>query len=133
MPSPRFRILTLMTAVAVIAVTMAVLRQPASPGDYVFACEVMRVDGAVARVDPFGGRLELTVGADDGLVPGRVLHVFRIDPQPRRLGQARVVSVTPDTAVAVVSSMDASFAAQIQPGDCVSTDEEGCSPTTANP
>src|SRR5262249_6492550 len=60
------------------------------------------VVGEVSRFDPTSRRMELTIGADDGLVVGHVLFIFRTTPRPEYIGKVVILSVEPDRAVAKV-------------------------------
>lgn len=55
-----------------------------------------RVPGVVQAVRG-GGLIEISIGSDDGLMPGHTLEVFRKD---NWLGRVEVVEVSPDKAVA---------------------------------
>jgi cell division protein FtsL len=59
------------------------------------------VEGQVSRVEN-NSALEITIGSDDGLVPGHELYLYRTSPRPEYLGRVRVISVDPDQAVARV-------------------------------
>jgi len=56
------------------------------------------VEGEVARVDD-NKSVELTIGSDDGLVPGHELYLYRIKPRPEFLGRIKIISVDPDQSV----------------------------------
>jgi len=58
------------------------------------------VHGEVARVRQ--NRVELTIGSDDGLAVGQVLHIYRLRPRSEYLGQIRIISVDPDQSVGEV-------------------------------
>jgi chaperonin cofactor prefoldin len=60
------------------------------------------VQGEITRVDPSNRRVEMTIGSDDGLVPGHELYIFRTSPRPEYVGKITVVSVDPDQAVGKV-------------------------------
>jgi septal ring factor EnvC (AmiA/AmiB activator) len=77
-----------------------------------------KVDGLVSRVQRRGGtmRVEITIGADDGLKPGHTVEVYRGD---RYLGRIVILSTDPDRAVGQV---DRNFQqGPIQEGDRVAT------------
>ncbi len=57
------------------------------------------VQGEVKRVDPSNQRVEITIGSDDGLVPGHELFLYRTSPRPEYLGKITIVSVDPDQSV----------------------------------
>jgi len=60
------------------------------------------VQGEVTKVDPTNRRVEMTIGSDDGLVPGHELFVFRTSPRPEYVGKISIISVDPDQAVGKV-------------------------------
>jgi hypothetical protein len=60
------------------------------------------VQGEVSRVDPTNRRVEMTIGSDDGLVPGHELYIFRTSPRPEYVGKISIISVDPDQAVGKV-------------------------------
>ncbi len=60
------------------------------------------VQGEISRVDASNRRVEMTIGSDDGLVPGHELFVFRTSPRPEYVGKISVLSVDPDQAVGKV-------------------------------
>jgi hypothetical protein len=78
------------------------------------------VTGEVKRVDPTNRRLEVTIGADDGLVVGHELFIFRTTPRPEYIGKAAIVTVEPDQAVAKVVG-NTFQGKKIKEGDIVSS------------
>ncbi|MGO9464553.1 MAG: hypothetical protein ACLQIB_24310 [Isosphaeraceae bacterium] len=60
------------------------------------------VQGEVTRVDPTNRRIEMSIGSDDGLVPGQEFYVFRTSPRPEYVGKIAISSVDPDQAVGKV-------------------------------
>jgi len=60
------------------------------------------VRGEVARVDSQNRMVEITIGSDDGLVPGHELNLFRESPRPEFLGKIKILSVDPDQSVGQV-------------------------------
>jgi hypothetical protein len=78
------------------------------------------VQGEVARVDTKNSRVEITIGSDDGLVPGHELYVYRVSPRPQYLGKIQILSVDPDQAVARVMGRTVQ-GIKIQEGDIVSS------------
>jgi len=60
------------------------------------------VRGEVARVDSQNRYVEITIGSDDGLVPGHELNLFRESPRPEFLGKIKILSVDPDQSVGQV-------------------------------
>lgn len=78
------------------------------------------VHGEVSRVDAKNKKVELTIGSDDGLVPGHELFLYRTSPRPEYLGKIRIQSVDPDQAVGVVIG-NTIQGKKIKEGDIVST------------
>jgi len=78
------------------------------------------VTGLIGRVDPQNKKVEITIGSDDGLVPGHELHVYRTIPRPEYLGRIRILSVDPDQAVGVVIG-NTIQGKKLKEGDVVST------------
>src|SRR6185312_6399937 len=54
------------------------------------------VQGEVARVDDQTRAVEITIGSDDGLVPGHELFLYRVKPRPEFLGKIKIITVDPD-------------------------------------
>jgi multidrug efflux pump subunit AcrA (membrane-fusion protein) len=77
------------------------------------------VEGQVARVDD-NRTVELTIGSDDGLVPGHELYLYRIKPRPEFLGKVKIISVDPDQSVARVIGATIQ-GKKIKEGDIVSS------------
>src|SRR5262249_60847375 len=78
------------------------------------------VMGEVKRVDWSNRRIEITVGSDDGLVPGHELFVYRVKPRPEYLGKMAIVAVDPDQAVGKVVG-NTYQGKKIKEGDIVSS------------
>jgi hypothetical protein len=78
------------------------------------------VTGEVTRVDPSNRRFELSVGADDGLVVGHEVFIYRTSPRPEYIGKAAIVTVEPDQAVAKVVG-NTFQGKKIREGDIVSS------------
>jgi len=78
------------------------------------------VHGEVKRVDPTNRRVEITIGADDGLVPGHELFLFREKPRPEYIGKITIIAVDPDQAVGRVNG-NTYQGKKIQEGDIVSS------------
>jgi hypothetical protein len=57
------------------------------------------VEGEVARVDAQNKAVEITIGSNDGLVPGHELFLFRVKPSPEFLGRIKILSVDPNQSV----------------------------------
>jgi hypothetical protein len=78
------------------------------------------VVGEVKRVDPTGRRIEMSIGADDGLVVGHELFVFHTKPRAEYLGKVSIISVDPDQAVGRVIG-NTFQGKKIKEGDSVSS------------
>jgi hypothetical protein len=78
------------------------------------------VQGEIKRVDQSNRRVEITIGSDDGLVPGHELYLFRTKPRPEYLGKIQILSVDPDQAVGKVIGNTVQ-GKKIQEGDIVSS------------
>jgi hypothetical protein len=78
------------------------------------------VEGQVKRVDPTNRRVEITIGSDDGLVPGHELLVYRTKPRPEYLGKISIISVDNDQAVGTVVGRTYQ-GKRIEKGDTVSS------------
>ena len=82
------------------------------------------LQGEVTQVDRLSGRVEISLGSDDGLVPGHELNVYR-NPPPRSrgravsLGRMRILSLSPDQAVGEM--IDGNAAGNVKEKDRVST------------
>jgi soluble cytochrome b562 len=79
------------------------------------------VQGEVKRVDPSNQRVEITIGSDDGLVPGHELYLYRTSPRPEYLGKITIVSVDPDQSVGRVIGGRTFQGKKIKEGDIVSS------------
>jgi peptidoglycan hydrolase CwlO-like protein len=79
------------------------------------------VDGEITRTDPSApDRFQISIGSDDGLVPGVELTVYRLSPKPEYLGKVRVFSVDSDRAVVTLIG-NTPQGKKIREGDIVST------------
>lgn len=78
------------------------------------------VTGEVKRVDPTNKRLEITIGADDGLVVGHELFLYRTKPRAEYLGRGQIIAVDPDQAVLRVMGSTVQ-GKKIKEGDIVSS------------
>jgi hypothetical protein len=78
------------------------------------------VQGEVARVDAQNKSLEITIGSDDGLVPGHELFLYREKPRPEYLGKIKIIAVDPDQSVARVIGTTLN-GKKIKEGDIVSS------------
>jgi uncharacterized protein YlxW (UPF0749 family) len=78
------------------------------------------VTGQVTRVDPTNKRLEISIGADDGLVKGHELFLYRTKPRAEYLGRGQIIEVDPDQAVVRVMGSTVQ-GKKIKEGDIVSS------------
>jgi hypothetical protein len=78
------------------------------------------VQGEVARVDAQNKSVEITIGSDDGLVPGHELFLYRVKPSPEFLGKIKILSVDPDQSVGRVIGTTIQ-GKKIKEGDIVSS------------
>jgi len=78
------------------------------------------VEGQVKKVDKANKTVEISIGSDDGLVPGHELYLYRVSPRPEYLGRLKIMSVDPDQAVAKVIKGTVQ-SKKIQEGDIVSS------------
>ena len=78
------------------------------------------VTGEITRGDSSNKMFEISIGADDGLVIGHTLYLYRTKPRAEYLGRVQVVRVDPDQAV--VRVMGSTFQGKkIKEGDIVSS------------
>jgi len=78
------------------------------------------VEGLVSRVDATSNRVELSIGSDDGLVPGHEMFVFRRAPNAQYVGKIRIIAADPERAVATVVGKTY-LGTKVTEGDVVST------------
>jgi uncharacterized protein YlxW (UPF0749 family) len=78
------------------------------------------VTGQVTKVDPTNKRLEISIGADDGLVIGHELFLYRMKPRAEYLGKGQIIAVEPDQAVVRVLGSTVQ-GKKIKEGDVVSS------------
>ncbi len=78
------------------------------------------VTGEVSKVDATNKRLQITIGADDGLVVGHKLHLYRTKPRAEYLGEGQIIAVDPDQAVVRVLGSTVQ-GKKIKEGDIVSS------------
>ncbi len=78
------------------------------------------VRGEILRVDAQNKRVEISIGSDDGLVPGHELNLYRVKPRPEFLGKIKILSADPDQAVGQVIGNTVN-GKKIQEGDIVSS------------
>jgi multidrug efflux pump subunit AcrA (membrane-fusion protein) len=91
---------------------------PTDPERYVALQMPPRVEGLILKVDPQGRHVEISLGTDDGLLPGHRLHVYR-EREGKYLGQIEVIEADADRAVArVVPELRTG---RIEEGDHVAT------------
>jgi len=57
------------------------------------------VEGEVTKVDARNSRLELSIGADDGLAVGNEMDIYRLKPTPEYIGRVRIEAVDNDHSV----------------------------------
>jgi RNA polymerase sigma-70 factor (ECF subfamily) len=68
-----------------------------------------RVEGVVRWVDSKNKRVEITIGSDDGLVPGHELFIYRLDPPAQSswdielLGMIRIMTTDPRQSVGKIT------------------------------
>jgi cell division protein FtsL len=77
------------------------------------------VEGEVSRVED-NKSVELTIGSDDGLVPGHELYLYRTKPKPEFLGRVKIISVDPDQSVGRIIGATV-LGKKIKEGDIVSS------------
>ncbi|HEY1068789.1 MAG TPA: hypothetical protein VGE52_21885, partial [Pirellulales bacterium] len=58
-----------------------------------------KVEGKIVALNAAAKLFEISLGSDDGIVPGHELRVFRLGTTPRYLGTLKVVESGPDRAV----------------------------------
>jgi vacuolar-type H+-ATPase subunit D/Vma8 len=78
------------------------------------------VEGLISRVDANSSHVELSIGSDDGLVPGHELFVFRRGPNAQYIGKIRIIAADPERAVATVVGKTY-LGTKVTEGDVVST------------
>ena len=78
------------------------------------------VEGMIHRVDANSDHVELTIGSDDGLVPGHELFVFRRTPRAQYIGKIRIIATDPERSVATVVGKTY-LGTKVTEGDIVST------------
>jgi hypothetical protein len=77
------------------------------------------VHGEVSRVDAQNRSVEITIGSDDGLVPGHELFLYRVKPRPEFLGKIKIINVDPDQSVGkVITTIQGK---RLKEGDIVSS------------
>src|SRR4051794_39499790 len=101
LPRVRFTVRRLMVLVAVAALLTVVLPNPFGSGAHRYDtwCPSPQIEGEVVSVDRPVGRVELSVGSDDGLATGHELFVWRDSGRSAPLGKLRVISLGYDRAV----------------------------------
>lgn len=61
------------------------------------------LQGEITEVDPKAHLVKLSIGSDDGLIPGHTMYITRKGPQPLYIGELTIRSVDPDQAVGVIT------------------------------
>jgi len=79
-----------------------------------------QVTGEITKTDPRNKMFEVSIGSDDGLVPGHELLLYRTKPRAEYLGRVQVVRVDPDQAVVRVMGSTVQ-GKKIKEGDIVSS------------
>lgn len=92
----------------------------ADPARYQQLALPPEVEGEVLQADTTKGRFQISIGSDDGLVPGHELFVYRLQPRPEYLGKVKVSIVDSDRAVVTLIGTTPQ-GKKIQEGDIVST------------
>jgi hypothetical protein len=77
------------------------------------------VEGEVLKVTQ-NRLVELSIGSDDGLVPGHILYLYRTKPRAEYLCKVKITAVDPDQAVGEVVGKTVQ-GKKIQEGDSVSS------------
>lgn len=76
------------------------------------------IQGVVTEADTQGKHIQISVGSDDGLRKGHRLHIFRLKPEGKYLGQIELIEVDSDKSVGrIVPTLKRG---NIQEGDRVS-------------
>ncbi|WP_435008317.1 hypothetical protein P12x_005558 [Tundrisphaera lichenicola] len=119
---PRITISRWMIAVAILAILIIALPLPFDSTDqrYDTWCPRPQVEGYVDRVDWPRGRVELTVGSDDGLTLGDEVFVWREADRSAPKGRVRVVELGYDRAVGQLLGTRNGLSTSIRRGDRVS-------------
>jgi multidrug efflux pump subunit AcrA (membrane-fusion protein) len=79
------------------------------------------VEGEISKVDAGNSRVEITIGSDDGLVPGNTLYIYRTKGEGAGyLGKIQIDLVDPDQASAHVVGKTVS-GKKLREGDHVTT------------
>jgi uncharacterized protein YlxW (UPF0749 family) len=78
------------------------------------------VEGQVLKVDAKNTTIEISIGSNDGLVPGHELDVYRVSPSPEYIGKVRIVETDPNRSTARVIGKTL-YGKKIQEGDNVTT------------
>jgi hypothetical protein len=63
------------------------------------------LQGEVIRVDERNRFVEISVGSDDGLIPGHRMFLSRTSPRPEYVGDITIQSVEPDRALAKIDNL----------------------------
>ncbi|MDR3635389.1 MAG: hypothetical protein P4L84_16410 [Isosphaeraceae bacterium] len=89
------------------------------PSSYAAIESPPAVEGEVTKVKD-NKLVQLSIGSDDGLVPGHEVFLFRTKPRPEYIGKIKILSVDPDQAVGQVIGSTIQ-GKKIQEGDLVSS------------
>ena len=79
------------------------------------------VEGKVTKVDVSGLRVEVSLGADDGVSVGNIFNVSHLLPKGEYLGQIRIEQVDKDHAIGRVLNNKTYLGRKIKEGDDVAT------------
>ncbi len=110
LPRVRFTVRTMMVAMAAVAVSLAAWNQAMEAWDsYRFhkGWDTCDVQGEVTAVERQKGRVTISIGSDDGIVPGEILYLFRAETEAswiaeteaRYIGKLSIISVEFESAV----------------------------------
>jgi hypothetical protein len=91
-----------------------------NPDKYSKIKQPPEVDGEVVQVDSSNKRFRISLGSDDGLIPGHEMFVYRLAPKPEYLGKVKVQIVDNDQSVVTVIGTTPQ-GKKIREGDIVST------------
>lgn len=80
-----------------------------------------KVEGIVLRVASNNRDVEISIGSNDGLLPGHKLFVYRVSPRPEYLGEIRIRETDPDQSTAVVEGGRTVQGKKLQEGDIVTS------------
>lgn len=78
-----------------------------------------KVEGRIVALNNSEKLVEISIGSDDGILPGHELEVYRLGSNPRYLGRVRVTKTAQDRAVAKV--VDGTMKGPFERNDYVAT------------